>query len=156
MRAAPLFAPNLLGPSLAEKRSKVDPSGSADPDTTLKSCKRRPAESPALREHARAAGQPDPYGPGLRWCCSSGRVPRGLLRFKTTWRRHFRLRSRASGPEIVHFGGSKRPHPTAKPIGKGGRRSPPTFSNGFCGRKGPFSFNKSRISGPEALLRNRK
>ena len=26
----------------------------------------------------------------------------------------------------------------AKPTGKGGGRSPPTFSNGFCGRRGPF------------------
>ncbi len=35
---------------------------------------------------------------------------------------YFRLRDRAPGPEIVDFGGSKRPLPAAKPIGKGGGR----------------------------------
>jgi hypothetical protein len=34
--------------------------------------------------------------------------------------------------------GSKRRHPTANNIRKGGGRSPPTFSSGFCGGRAPF------------------
>ncbi len=54
--------------------------------------------------------------------------------------KYFRLRSKASGPNIVYFGGFKRPLiPPAKP-----------FSNVFCFRRGPLRPPKSSISGPEA------
>ena len=50
------------------------------------------------------------------------------------------------GPEIVGFGGSKRPPSTGKPIEKGGGLRPPTISDGLPGRRGAFS--DSEDSGP--------
>ncbi len=40
-----------------------------------------------------------------------------------------------------------------KPLEKVGS-SPPTFSDGLCGKRGPFKPQTSTSSGPEALLRN--
>ena len=53
------------------------------------------------------------------------------------------------GHEPPVFLGSKRGLPTAKP-------KPPTFSSAFCGRRGPMGLPNSTISGPEALLSNRR
>ncbi len=74
-----------------------------------------------------------------------------------------RLRDRASGPEIVDFGGSERPPPAAKPIGKGGGLRPPSFPAGFAFGGGRLDLKKcallpgSVIAGPTVLdVRGRK
>ena len=48
----------------------------------------------------------------------------------------------------VGVGGSKRPPPAGKPIGKGGGASPPELFYGFPGRWGPLGCSKPTISGP--------
>ncbi len=67
---------------------------------------------------------------------------------------YFRLLNGASAPEILDFGVSKRPPPTTKHNGKGGRRGPPPFPRGFAVVRGRSDPKKYTISGPEALASN--
>ncbi len=55
------------------------------------------------------------------------------------------------GPEIKLLG-SKRPPFCRKAHWKRWRAKPPTFLNGFCGRRGPRIPHNLMISGPEDLL----
>ncbi len=57
------------------------------------------------------------------------------------------------GPEIVDFGGSEWLPPTAKPIGKGGGRSPPLFPAGFALEWGHVS-PQNRRSGRRPEIRD--
>ena len=68
-------------------------------------------------------------------------------------RPYFRLRNRASGLEIVHFCCLNGPLLPQNPLEKVGGFAP-TFSNGFCHRRGLFRPRKSTISKPEPLLSN--
>ncbi len=66
-----------------------------------------------------------------------------------------RLRNKVSGPEIVNLSGQNNPVAPQKLLEKVTGEAP-TFSKGFCGRRGPLRLSKSSISGPEVLLRNPK
>jgi hypothetical protein len=52
--------------------------------------------------------------------------------------KQFKLRNRSSGPEIVHFGGSKRPFLPQNQLEKVGGFAPPPFSVGFAVWGGPL------------------
>jgi hypothetical protein len=66
---------------------------------------------------------------------------------------YFRVRNAASGPELVDLWALNGPLLPQNPVEKVGA-SPPTFSNGFRGRRSRLDSQKSAISIPEALLRN--
>ncbi len=56
---------------------------------------------------------------------------------------------------IADLGGLSGPSYRKAPWKRWGA-SPPTFSSGLCGRRGPFRVPNSTIPGPEALVRNLK
>ncbi len=64
---------------------------------------------------------------------------------------HFSLRDRPPGPEIVEFG-DLNCHLLPQTCWKRWWAKPPTFFNGFCGKREPFRPKKCTISVPEALL----